>query len=913
MGLLGQIFSPTQTTQQVCTQCNLDPVKREHEMLKRKVELANSKDHSLSQRLMGVEDRMLDVIHKTTNPEYVKKQEFLTLKNVLKDMQQRSVCNCESNNGSYKLIHKNDIALLKNDQQSIKKDFVNFKNVLKEETSNTMAILEDFDTKLGIMYSKYQTAIPSVNLYNRTQEAELPNLDESSTISSITTATIGDMEIKSYNATTKRVNVLHSDKYSIINRLSALEHKLNGTYRDNLLCNEQIHQINQNQNSMKMEMLDLKHFVKNDGSNVRDILKEMDIKIQMNKKNSQSLLTTDRSIFEKLSIGDNKINQINAKGNEFIERLNRFDQFLLDLTRSVSDLTIKLSSKRELEKEIKHGDSVIASLRSSLTNILGTLNDFNTMMVSEKGNAEMLRNQIMTVESHLKDLKSEQHPNDIKDDLEHIKSQFKYISNTIQSIRSNASLREENPGLREHIAVLMNSDKEMHERINKLHTLIQNLTSTVNYHRPNNIKHEEDENYLLNEENVFAEIKKFETSIRKEFEEIRKLVNLSYSAQMDNSNIESNGQSDQSIDVISIQNSIDDLKEKYNKLVLRINNTTSSSNEYTREVDKPVLHNLSKSLEDLFRLWKLYGRNVVKNETQLSTVLQSVETIRASMVVSEEKLRQLDESTKNRFLEIGERLNTIKLHILKPNISNDISLRDRMKTMETLVNELFDDVRKVNDNLVLRNNDMHVNANTSMLQHQETAVTMENKDEPNKDNKPDEIIHISSKLAEVEKQLLGIKSSIGPQNNQLNGSESERNKFPVAYRLLSSNVTELSQKVERLIERIDNIGESNNNVYVNKMLQTPNKLLANINSDNDERHMYLHEGNESQRNNSSNGDNDSLHLKLIDDERKYSLTEPKYDPPEKNQKVRVTLAYSYRLCKIICLFRTLLQIKFTFQ
>ena len=129
-----------------CDELDLDTVKKDHEMLKRKVELINSKDHSLSQRLLSVEDRVLDVLNKKAPQPKLGTQDILALSNTVNGIQPG--CRCESTPQNYNSSIQNDVLALKADQNILKKEVLNLRNFVKEDGANTLSVLKDIDAKI---------------------------------------------------------------------------------------------------------------------------------------------------------------------------------------------------------------------------------------------------------------------------------------------------------------------------------------------------------------------------------------------------------------------------------------------------------------------------------------------------------------------------------------------------------------------------------------------------------------------------------------------------------------------------------------------------------------------------------------------------------------------------------------------
>ena len=123
-------------------------IMEDHDMLKRKVELINSKEHSLSQRLMNVEDRVLIVLDKkpagAMHHQGIGKHEFLALKTVVNELQQT----CKTNDDTKSGIDQKEIIELKEDQKLIKKELFGLQGLVKNETFNTFTILKDLNAKI---------------------------------------------------------------------------------------------------------------------------------------------------------------------------------------------------------------------------------------------------------------------------------------------------------------------------------------------------------------------------------------------------------------------------------------------------------------------------------------------------------------------------------------------------------------------------------------------------------------------------------------------------------------------------------------------------------------------------------------------------------------------------------------------
>ena len=240
-------------------------------------------------------------------------------------------------------------------------------------------------------------------------------------------------------------------------------------------------QLKNTQDALQRDLVNLKSWVKQEDSNILVILRELDTKIELAnmkykttkgninreynnetsgsennysqpdisktsastllknydalRKNVEAIGTKQNSIFERVFVLEKALNNTNNE-NKFMKRLNRVDQFLLDLTNSVNDIAMKTTAK---ENPMKGNDNSLEliSLRNSLTNIVGTLKDLDKSLRNEKQDVEQMKNQITVIENHIKNIKPQEQPTDIQNELQNIKSDLNYLSSAIKKRDEN--------------------------------------------------------------------------------------------------------------------------------------------------------------------------------------------------------------------------------------------------------------------------------------------------------------------------------------------------------------------------------------------------------------------------------------------------------------------------------------------
>ena len=208
-------------------------------MLKRKVELINSKEHSLSQRLMNVEDRILIALDKkpvkVMRHQGVEKHEFLALQTAVNDLQE--TCRYELSSEREKIqIHDKDINSLKDSQIIIEGEFIWLKSFVKNETSNTYMILKDLDTKTSNYAKNFgERKSFTSNGTQYTSQSNLTGLSSTGTIENEKYAInecMGRMDRivqdqNNLNDSLKRqVDALFQNEQKAFDRLSKMEHEM---------------------------------------------------------------------------------------------------------------------------------------------------------------------------------------------------------------------------------------------------------------------------------------------------------------------------------------------------------------------------------------------------------------------------------------------------------------------------------------------------------------------------------------------------------------------------------------------------------------------------------------------------------------------------------------------------------------
>ena len=390
---------------------NLDQKMREdHDLLKRKVELINSKEHSLSQRLMNVEDRVLIALDKKSpsalRHQGVEKREFLMLQAAVNELQE--TCRYEpSNKDTNNPMHETEIITLKRNQKQIEKELIELKTLVKNETANTFEILSDMNSKIDHKDRLSQDRKDST--FNSTQNS-IPST------------------LAGYHVEPTRIDKdLRKE------------------------CMERIDRIVLDQNSLN------------------DSLRQQ----------VDALWKKEQKTFDRLSGIENKVEDRYLRNNKWEDRLNHIDEFLLKLTRSVNDVVIKISNKQDYDNEKKEQDK-LSELRSSLRNVLSTLNDFNKGLKNEKVDIEMLKQKISSLENYMSKNNADQKPEQLKHDIEGIKSELNSLSRALNDLNTSKLIPKENKEAIENANNEIGQNESQRNNTNRLQlessTLVRNIT-----------------------------------------------------------------------------------------------------------------------------------------------------------------------------------------------------------------------------------------------------------------------------------------------------------------------------------------------------------------------------------------------------------------------------------------------------
>lgn len=194
---------------------NFDSTTREElNMLKRKVDLINSKEHSLSQRLMSVEDRVLIALDKkpvtVMHHQGVEKHDFLALQTAVNELQE--TCRYEPAYVDKKIqINQNDIHTLKENQSLMEKELLGLKLLFKNETANTLKIMNDLNLK--IKFNNKNSEEIKEYTSNDTENTSQSKLATFSSLKGI------ENEMNAANECTERIDRIAQDQDSLNNSL----------------------------------------------------------------------------------------------------------------------------------------------------------------------------------------------------------------------------------------------------------------------------------------------------------------------------------------------------------------------------------------------------------------------------------------------------------------------------------------------------------------------------------------------------------------------------------------------------------------------------------------------------------------------------------------------------------------------
>ena len=166
-------------------------------------------DHSASPRSAILEPQYINSTAKESLPSTVGREEFLNLKTVVDG--QVILLGTISNHGA----NEKDILSLKKEQNILRKDLTDLKELVKQEGTNTYAIMNAFDIKL------------------KQRPAAVRNLDG------------GNSSLPPNNETSlsRQIDKLLGDGHSMIDRLSTIENDLNTTKETSDRCMKRINGI----------------------------------------------------------------------------------------------------------------------------------------------------------------------------------------------------------------------------------------------------------------------------------------------------------------------------------------------------------------------------------------------------------------------------------------------------------------------------------------------------------------------------------------------------------------------------------------------------------------------------------------------------------------------------------------------
>ena len=177
--------------------------------LKNVVDGLKDVDHSASRRSTILEQQYINSTSKESLPSTVGREEFLNLKTVVDG--QVILLGTISNHGA----NEKDILSLKKEQNILRKDLTDLKELVKQEGTNTYAIMNAFDIKL------------------KQKQAAARNLEKGNS----------SLPLDNETSPSRQIDKLLGDGNSMIERLSTVENDLNTTKETSDRCMKRINGI----------------------------------------------------------------------------------------------------------------------------------------------------------------------------------------------------------------------------------------------------------------------------------------------------------------------------------------------------------------------------------------------------------------------------------------------------------------------------------------------------------------------------------------------------------------------------------------------------------------------------------------------------------------------------------------------